>query len=96
MHSPVWMKNSDRTTSKAFKKQAREDIEAVIELLYKRGMWSKFHYEKWMAELDNYDEMMLHEHWDAIVNGAMYEEDTEEVKEMGMEEGLACRMKSQR
>ena len=32
---------------KEFLKKNKEDILATIEFLYKRGMWSKFHYEQW-------------------------------------------------
>lgn len=91
MHSPMFLANKDRKTSGEFKKTAKADILAVIELLYSRGMWSKFHYDKWKKEAQQCDdEIMLHEWWDAIVAGAMYEDDSEEVREL--RDGLASKL----
>ena len=91
MHVPMFLKDKDRKTSGKFIKDTKADILAVIELLYSRGMWSKYHYEKWTEEIKNsMDEVSLHGFWDSIVNGAMFEEDAEEVYEM--QNGLAKKM----
>lgn len=89
IHAPVFLKDEHRATSKKFIKDTRADIIAVIELLYSRGMWSKYHAEKWTEEAKLCtDEAILHGWWDAIVNGSMYELDLEDVQEM-REGGLA-------
>jgi len=88
MHAPMFLTTKNRSTSKKFVADTKADILAVIELLYSRGMWSKYHYEKWTKEVEmSNDEVFLHGMWDAIVNGAMFEEDAEEVYEM--QDGLA-------
>ena len=92
MHAPVFLKDENRKTSKKFIDDTRADILAVLDLLYSRGMWSKYHYEKWSEEVKNSnDEVYLHSFWDAIVNGCMHEVEVEELMEM-REEGLAGKM----
>ena len=91
IHAPVFLASKDRSTSKEFVKNTKEDIKAVIELLYSRGMWSKYHYDKWKKELDICgDEAMLHGWWDSIVSGAMFEIDMEDIREM-QRDGLAAK-----
>lgn len=96
MHIPVFIAEANRDkTSKAFKATVKEDVLATIEFLYKRGMWSKFHYEKWKAEAERMtDEALLHGWWDAIVNSAMYEMEFEEFFEY--KEGLAKTLYNER
>lgn len=87
-HVPVFQVNKDRKGSKKFAKDAKADILATIEFLYKRGMWSKFHYDKWKAAAEEMnDEMKLHMWWDEIVNSTMFEMDLDEFFEF--KEGLA-------
>lgn len=83
VHAPVFLANKMRgKTKEEFTKTVTEDVKAVITLLYKRGMWSKFHYDKWMSELEVCsDEVFLHAWWDAIVNGAMFELEVDELAE---------------
>ena len=92
IHAPVFLAKENRKTSKKFIEDTRADILAVLELLYSRGMWSKYHYEKWTEEAKIcMDEAILHGWWDAIVNGTMYELDLEEVNELkagGLAEAL--------
>ena len=91
MHVPVFQVNKNRKGSAAFVKDAKADIIATIEFLYSRGMWSKFHYDKWKAAAEEMeDEIKLHMWWDAIADGAMFEEDYEEFMEM--RDGLAKKM----
>lgn len=80
--------NKNRSNRQKFVKKNKEDVLATIEFLYKRGMWSKFHYEQWKAEAQSMtDEEMLHLWWDSIVGGAMFEvEPNFEAKKEGMEE----------
>lgn len=88
LHAPVFLKKEIRKNSDEFAKRNKEDILATIEFLYKRGMWSKFHYEQWKKEAEScIDPIILHGWWDAIVGGAMFEVDFEEIKEI-QEEGL--------
>lgn len=88
MHTPVFQVDKNRKAGKKFAEDAKADLKAVIELLYTRGMWSKFHYEKWMDALNEMtDEVYLHGWWDSVVNGAMYEVDEEDLREM--QHGLA-------
>ena len=83
IHAPVFLGKSNRKTTKKFTEDTRADVIATIEFLYKRGMWSKYHYEKWLEEAKICkDEAILHGWWDAIVGGAMYEIDLENVNEM--------------
>ena len=92
IHAPVFLKSKDRPTSKKFTKDTKEDIQAVLDLLHDRGMWSKYHYDKWSKELDICnDEALLHGWWDAITVGSMFELDLDEVREM-QESGLAGEM----
>ena len=89
MHAPVFLKDENRKTSKKFINDTKADILAVLDLLYSRGMWSKYHYDKWSEEVKNSnDEVYLHSFWDAIVNGCMHEADMKEIMEM-RQEGLA-------
>lgn len=91
IHAPVFLAKKERATTKKFIEDTREDILATVEFLYKRGMWSKYHYEKWTEEAKLCkDEAILHGWWDSIVNSAMYELDLDEVREM--EPGLADAM----
>ena len=93
-HAPKFLAVKDRATSPKFIKDTKEDILAVIELLYGRGMWSKYHYEKWKAEIEaSEDEVLLHSVWDDIVNGAMGETDAGKIYE-AREYGLADKLKS--
>ena len=88
MHAPVFQIDKSRKAGKKFAADAKADLKAVIELLYARGMWSKFHYEKWMDALNEMtDEVYLHGWWDSVVAGAMYEVDEEDLREM--QDGLA-------
>jgi RNAse (barnase) inhibitor barstar len=89
MHAPVFLANKNRSTSKKFTKKTKEDIQAVLDTLKERGMWSNYYYDNWSAELAICkDEALLHAWWDAITNGAMFELDFEELREM-QSEGLA-------
>jgi hypothetical protein len=84
-HAPVFQTNKKRAGAKKLAADAKADIKAVIELLFERGMWSKFHYDKWMQGLEELDdEVSLHMWWDAVVNGAMFEVDCEEFEEIGL------------
>lgn len=66
--------NKERKNKKNFISATKNDIVATIRFLYKRGMWSKYHYTQWMAEVNSCeDEEMLHLWWDSIVGGAMFE-----------------------
>ena len=71
----IFMPNRVNTPrQKKFIKDTKADISATISFLYSRGMWSKYHYNKWMAELKACDnEEVLHLWWDSIVSGAMAE-----------------------
>ena len=91
MHAPVFQVDKNRKGGKKFAADVKADVKAVIELLHARGMWSDFHYEKWMDALDEMtDEVLLHGWWDSVVNSCMYEVDYEELREMqNMHEGLA-------
>ena len=83
VHAPVFLANTMRPTAEEFADRNKEDILATIEFLYKRGMWSKFHYEEWKKEAETcMDPVLLHGWWDAIVGGAMFELDADDVKEM--------------
>ena len=72
---PVFLFSKKRSKKQisAFTNDTKEDIKATIEFLYKRGMWSKYHYTRWIAELDGMCEESLHLWWDSIVDGAMFE-----------------------
>ncbi len=72
---PVFLftKSRERKAASAFSNETKADIKATIDFLYKRGMWSKYHHKRWMAEVDNMNEEMAHLWWDAIVSGAMFE-----------------------
>lgn len=78
-------KRKGSTNQKAFVKANKEDIVETIKFLYKRGMWSKFHYTYWLKEAQSMtSEEDLHLWWDAIVGGAMFEKelpDDDEEKE---------------
>lgn len=63
----------DGSNNKEFEKANRADVLATIEFLYKRGMWSKFHYNHWKKMANGMDAEMLHLWWDAITSGAMFE-----------------------
>ena len=77
MDSPAFLytKGQDKRANKAnFMTTTRNDIQETIKFLYKRGMWSKYHYTQWLNELkDCESEETLHLWWDAIVSGAMFE-----------------------
>lgn len=74
MDSPTFLYAGKRKNEKNFVAVTKADIEAVIRFLYKRGMWSKYHYTQWLEELkDCQDPEMLHLWWDSIVGGAMFE-----------------------
>lgn len=89
MHAPVFLAKENRETSEEFIQKTKEDIQAILDTLKKRGMWSKYHYDKWSAELEVCkDEALLHAWWDAITHGAMFELDLEDIREM-QSEGLA-------
>ena len=95
MHAPVFQGMKNRAGEAKFMKDAKADIQAVMDLLYKRGMWSKFHYEKWtqgLKELDN--EVLVHGWWDDIVASAMYELDADKVQ-AGREQGLAAMLREE-
>lgn len=47
MHAPVFQVDKSRKAGKKFAADAKADLKAVIELLYARGMWSKFYYKNW-------------------------------------------------
>ena len=73
---PVFLFGKNRDGSKAqsaFVNSTKDDIQATLDFLYKRGMWSKYHYEHWTMALSEMKEEMLHLWWDAIVGGAMFE-----------------------
>ena len=73
---PVFIYRKDRSPKlkSAFVSSNKEDILATIAFLYKRGMWSKFHHDKWSAEVkDSNCEEYLHLYWDSITSGAMFE-----------------------
>ena len=92
MHAPVFQVDKNRKGGKKFAVDVKADVKAVIELLHARGMWSDFHYEKWMDALDEMtDEVLLHGWWDDIVNSSMYEVDYEDLREM--QDGLAGMMR---
>lgn len=92
IHAPVFLNSKDRPTSGKFVKDTKADVQAVLDLLYERGMWSKYHYDKWSKELDICgDEALLHGWWDAITSGAMFELDLDGIREM-QESGLAGQM----
>lgn len=80
MHSPAFLYDSKRTDKEKleFARITYSDIEATIKFLYKRGMWSKYHYNQWMKALQSMknNEEILHTWWDAIVSGAMFEIDS--------------------
>ena len=77
-------KREGSSEQKKFIQDTKADIKAVIDLLYKRGMWSKYHYEKWSKELSMCNnEEMLHLWWDSITTGAMNE--VESPKEESLE-----------
>lgn len=103
---PMFLFNKGRDGSKEqkeFIKDTKADILAVYDLLYKRGMWSKYHYVKWTKEiLKCMDEETLHLAWDAIVTGAMGEVESPkeeslelytEMKAEKMLEGKSCERK---
>ena len=74
MDSPSFLYTEERKNQNNFITVTRADIKATIDFLYKRGMWSKYHYTQWKTELANIkDEETLHLWWDAIVGGAMFE-----------------------
>ena len=88
MHVPVFMVDKNRKGKNKFIADVKADLRATIEFLYKRKMWSDFHYEKWMDALDEMtDEVLLHGWWDSVVNSCMYEVDEEDLREM--QDGLA-------
>ena len=71
MHTPVFLFGNDNVE---FSNKVREDIIATIEFLYKRGMWSKFHYDFWLKEAKKMNNAeKLHLWWDDIVSGSMFE-----------------------
>jgi len=69
---PVFVfENNDK---KLFISKNKADIQATIDFLYERGMWSKFHKEQWSDQLSKInDAEKLHLWWDAITQGAMFE-----------------------
>ena len=75
MDAPAFLyKKEERKNKKNFISVTRNDISETIKFLYKRGMWSKYHYTQWTAELNDIeDEETLHLWWDSIVGGAMFE-----------------------
>ena len=84
MDAPMFLYSGSRENSKEFTTITKNDIIATIKFLYKRGMWSKYHYTMWLKEVQAMeDEEMLHLWWDAIVGGAMFE--TEPMIEAKME-----------
>jgi len=89
----------DKKDDKKFIKETKADIKAVIDLLYKRGMWSRYHYGFWTAELDKCTSAeMLHLWWDSIVSGAMNEVESpmeERIEAMGEPKG-ECPMKGKK
>ena len=95
MHAPVFQVDKNRKGGKKFAADVKADVKAVIELLYARGMWSKFHYDKWLEALDEMtDEVYLHGWWDSVVNSCMYEVDYDKLREMqDIHEGLAGTVK---
>lgn len=57
-----------------FTANTREDIQATMDFLLSRGMWSKYHHTHWSAFLSECgDPEMLHLWWDAITTGSMFE-----------------------
>lgn len=73
MDAPVFLYKEGRD-DKEFITVTRNDIKATIDFLYKRGMWSKYHYMQWKKALDQIkDAETLHLWWDSIVSGAMFE-----------------------
>ena len=74
MDAPMFLYGDEDRNSKEFKAVTKNDIVATIKFLYKRGMWSRYHYTMWMKEVEAMDsEEMLHLWWDSIVGGAMFE-----------------------
>lgn len=91
MDAPEFLYNNGRKGSanqKKFLQATKEDIIETIRFLYKRGMWSKYHYTHWTREANSMEsEEELHLWWDAIVGGAMFEtEPMLETKKEAMEE----------
>lgn len=91
MDAPQFLYSEGRKNSsnqKEFIKATKDDIVATIKFLYKRGMWSKYHYTYWLKEANSMQsEEELHLWWDAIVGGAMFEtEPLLESKKEAMEE----------
>lgn len=80
MHAPAWLYDPNRSEKdkKEFNQITYNDIDATIKFLYKRGMWSKYHYMEWTKALNAIkdDGEALHLWWDAIVSGAMFETET--------------------
>ena len=65
---------ASKKKNKEFLKKNKDDIQATMDFLYKRGMWSKFHYEQWTNMLKECESSeLLHLWWDSIVGGAMFE-----------------------
>ncbi len=99
----IIMNQCGHEENKEFEKVNRDDILATIEFLYKRGMWSKFHYTQWKKMAMHMDAEALHLWWDSIVGGAMFEMEspkmemleakTEKMEEMA-EEMVEHKMKS--
>lgn len=85
---PVFLYLEERKGSKVsetFLKDTKADIQAVLDLLMQRGMWSEYHYKKWSAELKACgSEEVVHLWWDAITTGTMFETES---KVMEMIEG---------
>lgn len=79
MDSPAFLYTDEkRKNIDNFRNATRNDIEATINFLYRRGMWSKYHYTQWKNELkDIQSEETLHLWWDSIVGGAMFEVEPE-------------------
>ena len=75
MDTPIFiLANKDRKNKASFDSAAKADIKATMQFLFKRGMWSKYHYTHWMRELESMEcSEMLHLWWDAITGGAMFE-----------------------
>ena len=74
MDAPIFLYDDNRKNKESFMTATRADIISTIKFLYKRGMWSKYHYTHWMKEAEGIEsEEMLHLWWDSIVSGAMFE-----------------------
>lgn len=98
MDTPLFLFENENT--KAFATKTKRDIDATLDFLYKRGMWSKFHYDEWKKQLKTMDDPeKLHLWWDAITAGAMFEIESpleERIESLGEIEKGECPSKKKK